>query len=1000
MGRLNCIARQLLSVLVVMLFTAVSVAVATTMTVVATRPTQAAASGPATPENITDISCGSSLDCIAIAQSAGYPYETNIILAPTDGGGTWSEQTPASGTFSMSSVSCPSNNDCFIVGRAVVTSSGGSTYFDAVFSTTNGGNTWTGSSDTSVFAQIDAEYISCATTLHCVAVSSYNDADGYNEVGVTTDGGATWTVNSLSGGWYFGASGISCSSTSDCVVTGYNEAINGGQAVSLFSTDGGATWTSIVSGAENSSFAGVSCWSALNCVSGQNYDTYYPFGSAVYSTASVNQQGQTVLSWTQGGSPYLGPSAPSQVWFGTPSCPSASKCIGTSAYRQWDAGWLWTNSLVGSTDGGASWAVQEPLGNYSVSSISCPSTSDCYAVGRVEVLTAPNTYTQFAAILVTTDGGNTWTAERPNIVNDQINYAALGDSYSSGEGTGPPYLGAGQDGSVYASNAPSDQCHRSPKAYSVGIATSNGWNLGFYACSGATTNNILTHKQNGEPAQIRDLSGSTNLVTLTIGGNDVGFKNVITTCIGQTVKAKAENTATFGLAGADPNCVDDKNFVNNENTVIANAEQALLTTFRKIRRTVPGASIIVLDYPQLFPTHSAGQGCIQLSPLLTVRDQMQFNAFAQLLDGFEHEAAFDAGVNFVDVQPEFQRHGVCGAGGAYINGITNTNGLSNFSGSFHPNALGQLGYAGALQNYIAMSPQAGGGFPETPQQLPQNPPPGIDPPGDPAPVIPPADLALVGEIPTQTYGNLEVQPLPADFNAACDGQFQAGQVVQLHGSGYRPGVNVLVDLSSPGEGSNFKHQVASLAANATGDINANVRIPLGTPGFTVPGQSEDMAFLDATGTSATSLRTKHIDNAMFGIAKPASHCGTVDPLGFTGFAFPVANPPALNTVISGLPVPVRFTIPGIASPLNEVLAPGSPESAPVSCATLTPTGVSTPTTPSTAGLVGYLRPDDGVYFYPWFTSQSWTGCRELTLTLADGTVHHAYFKFVRLWWLE
>jgi hypothetical protein len=148
-------------------------------------------------------------------------------------------------------------------------------------------------------------------------------------------------------------------------------------------------------------------------------------------------------------------------------------------------------------------------------------------------------------------------------------------------------------------------------------------------------------------------------------------------------------------------------------------------------------------------------------------------------------------------------------------------------------------------------------------------------PTRPAPVIPPADGALSGQTPTGTYDNLEVQPLPADFNAVCEGQFQAGQVVQLHGSGYRPGANVVVDLSSPGEGSNFKHQIASLVANATGDINANVRIPLGTSGFTVPGQSESMAFLEATGTSATSMQTTQVDNAMFGIVKPGSHCATV-----------------------------------------------------------------------------------------------------------------------------
>ncbi|MHB8319298.1 MAG: DUF6531 domain-containing protein [Acidimicrobiales bacterium] len=85
-----------------------------------------------------------------------------------------------------------------------------------------------------------------------------------------------------------------------------------------------------------------------------------------------------------------------------------------------------------STDGGASWSVQEPLGNYSVSSISCPSTSNCYAVGSVVVLTAPNTYTNYGAILATTNGGNTWFNEHV----PGVPFYVTGGPYGANEGAG------------------------------------------------------------------------------------------------------------------------------------------------------------------------------------------------------------------------------------------------------------------------------------------------------------------------------------------------------------------------------------------------------------------------------------------------------------------------------------------------------------------------------------------------------------------------------------
>src|SRR5215469_16171897 len=84
-----------------------------------------------------------------------------------------------------------------------------------------------------------------------------------------------------------------------------------------------------------------------------------------------------------------------------------------------------------------------------------------------------------------------------------ISYVALGDSYSSG-------LGAG--------NFSDGSCDERSNAYPVLWHNSHGGSFTNATCSGATTSDVLN-------SQLSGLSASTTLVTMTIGGNDVGFAN-------------------------------------------------------------------------------------------------------------------------------------------------------------------------------------------------------------------------------------------------------------------------------------------------------------------------------------------------------------------------------------------------------------------------------------------------------------------------------------------
>ncbi|HEY5104952.1 MAG TPA: hypothetical protein VII65_07915, partial [Acidimicrobiales bacterium] len=111
-------------------------------------------------------------------------------------------------------------------------------------------------------------------------------------------------------------------------------------------------------------------------------------------------------------------------------------------------------------------------------------------------------------------------------------YVAMGDSYASGEGLQ-------SNATTYLAPSNSDGCHRSATAYPVLVATSLNVDLGqfetygsggFVACSGATTKDILKG-QNGEPAQPSALSSATRWVTLTAGGDDLHFSDVLLACL-------------------------------------------------------------------------------------------------------------------------------------------------------------------------------------------------------------------------------------------------------------------------------------------------------------------------------------------------------------------------------------------------------------------------------------------------------------------------------------
>lgn len=111
---------------------------------------------------------------------------------------------------------------------------------------------------------------------------------------------------------------------------------------------------------------------------------------------------------------------------------------------------------------------------------------------------------------------------------------------------------------------------------------------------------------------------------------------------------------------------------------------------------------------------------------------------------------------------------------------------------------------------------------------------------------------------------------------------------------------------------------------------------------------------------------------------------------FSGFFQPVDNLPIVNRAKAGQGIPIKFSLGGYQG--MDILASGSPTSAPMACESGDPVDPIESVTAGNSGL-SYDAATD-TYTYVWRTSKVWAGtCRQLTVRMADGTAHVANFTF-------
>jgi lysophospholipase L1-like esterase len=242
---------------------------------------------------------------------------------------------------------------------------------------------------------------------------------------------------------------------------------------------------------------------------------------------------------------------------------------------------------------------------------------------------------------------------------DKTKYIALGDSYAAGLGAGP-YL---------------DDCYRSENTYSELAAHKKTIKLvANAACSGKTTQDVVA-------TQLGQLNKTTELVTITAGGNNLRFAEILASCGAAMVNPAAGPLCDAASAYAEGQISSHK---------LAGDVTAMI---QRVKAAAPNAKVVLTGYPYLYDPVAPGQAD-QMSRFI-----YKATLLADGLNGSIDAAARATGAEYVDVRLAFAGHGVNSAA-PWIN--LDRSALASPE-NFHPNARGYEAYFASLSGAKAYS---------------------------------------------------------------------------------------------------------------------------------------------------------------------------------------------------------------------------------------------------------------------------------------------------------
>jgi lysophospholipase L1-like esterase len=264
---------------------------------------------------------------------------------------------------------------------------------------------------------------------------------------------------------------------------------------------------------------------------------------------------------------------------------------------------------------------------------------------------------------LTVGAGGAWAA----------NWAGLGDSYAAG-----PLI-------------PNQQlnplgCLRSDHNFAHLAAAALGRTLADVSCSGAKTDD-MTAAQNvtpgPNPPQFNALTTDTQVVTLQIGGNDIGFTSILQNCA---------TANPFAHPCRDRYVVDGRDTLADK---IAATAPKIAAVLQGIHARSPGARVFVVNYAAILP--ETGSGCWPQVPI-AFTDVPYLRSVEKKLNAMLAEKAAANGARIVDDYTASIGRDACrSASTRWVEPLV----PGNAAAPFHPNARGEAGIAAVVVREVS-----------------------------------------------------------------------------------------------------------------------------------------------------------------------------------------------------------------------------------------------------------------------------------------------------------
>lgn len=244
-------------------------------------------------------------------------------------------------------------------------------------------------------------------------------------------------------------------------------------------------------------------------------------------------------------------------------------------------------------------------------------------------------------------------------------YIAMGDSFASGEGD--------MDSSYYefGTNEPENKCHLSRRSYPYLISQTLGIDeFHSVACSGATTYWVTDERQNTKEPKINSLGiwipgnkpqlnyGIENyaVISLSIGGNNIGFAPKLTECV---------------LWGGTCKYAEPGEHRSNVAKEIASMGRNLKSTYQQIINKTQGKTkLYVIGYPQFIKPEGGSCGA---NVKLNDSERRFIYEAVKYINQVTEAAATSAGAYYVDIEDSLKGKNLCSQvedGSMAVNGLT------------------------------------------------------------------------------------------------------------------------------------------------------------------------------------------------------------------------------------------------------------------------------------------------------------------------------------------